>query len=106
MARLPASPRCSSTSPWSSTKAYMRASRLALLLLAAALLAQNPPGARPESTYVLGPDDQIVVRVLDLEEVPDKPFRIDTRGNLNVPLIGRVHAGGLTVEQLEAALTR
>jgi polysaccharide export outer membrane protein len=29
-------------------------------------------------------------------------MRIDLQGNLNIPLIGRVHAGGLTVDQLEA----
>src|ERR1051325_9269037 len=56
--------------------------------------------------YVLGPEDQIVIRVLDLQEVPDRPFRIDTRGNINVPLIGRVHAGGLSIEQLEAELSK
>jgi polysaccharide biosynthesis/export protein len=59
-----------------------------------------------ERAYVLGSEDQIVIRVVDIDEVPDKPFRIDMRGNINVPLIGRVHAGGLTVEQLEAELTR
>jgi protein involved in polysaccharide export with SLBB domain len=51
--------------------------------------------------YTLGPDDQIVIRVLDLEEfgagstaaAADKPYRIDLRGFLNLPLIGRVRAG-------------
>jgi polysaccharide export outer membrane protein len=83
----------------------MRAIDLVLPLMAAATLcAQERPAARPEAAYVLGPEDQIVIRVLDLEEIPDKPFRVDMRGNINVPLIGRVHAGGLTVEQLESSL--
>jgi polysaccharide export outer membrane protein len=63
-------------------------------------------GRGADVAYVLGPDDQVLIRVVDIEEVPDKPFRIDMRGNINVPLIGRVHAAGLTIEQLEAELTR
>jgi polysaccharide export outer membrane protein len=84
----------------------MRAIRFGLAALAAAaLFSQDRPAARTDAAYVLGPEDQIVIRVLDLEEIPDKPFRVDMRGNINVPLIGRVHAGGLTVEQLETELT-
>ena len=36
---------------------------------------------------------------------PDKPVLIGTNGNITLPMIGRVKAGGLTVEQLEAELT-
>jgi polysaccharide biosynthesis/export protein len=54
--------------------------------------------------YVLGPGDQVVIRVLDLEEIGENPFRIDMRGNINLPLAGRIHAGGLSVEELEAAV--
>jgi polysaccharide export outer membrane protein len=55
---------------------------------------------------MLGPDDQVTIRVLNLDEIPTEPFRIDLRGNINVPLAGRIHAAGLTVEQLEAELAR
>jgi polysaccharide export outer membrane protein len=54
--------------------------------------------------YRLGPNDEVVVRVLDAEEIPDKPLRIDSRGNLSLPLVGRVPAAGLTLEQLESEL--
>src|SRR6202022_2409038 len=54
---------------------------------------------------VLGPDDQILIRALDAPEISDKPFLIGTNGNITLPMIGRVKAGGLTVEQLEAELT-
>jgi polysaccharide biosynthesis/export protein len=54
--------------------------------------------------YVLGPGDQVVIRVLDLEEIGENPFRVDMRGNINLPLAGRIHAGGLSVEELEAAV--
>ena len=57
-----------------------------------------------QSGYVLGPDDQIQIRGLNLEELSDKPVIIGTSGNINLPLIGRMHVTGLSVEQLEAAI--
>jgi polysaccharide export outer membrane protein len=60
-----------------------------------------------DSGYVLGPDDEIVIRGTEAPEVSDKPDQsvlIGTNGNITLPLIGRVKAGGLTVEQLEAEL--
>ncbi len=58
-----------------------------------------------KAVYKLGPDDQITIRVLNLEEIGTDPYRIDSGGNIDVPLIGQVHAVGLTVEQLEAELS-
>jgi polysaccharide export outer membrane protein len=55
--------------------------------------------------YVLGPSDEIMIRAMDAEEISDKPFTIDSAGWLNLPMLGRVQAAGLTVGQLEAALT-
>jgi polysaccharide export outer membrane protein len=59
---------------------------------------------KPDSGYVLGPDDQIVIHAIDSPEISDKPFLIGMNGNVTLPLIGRVEAAGLTVEQLETAL--
>jgi len=59
---------------------------------------------RPESGYVLGPDDQIVIHAIDAPEISEKPFLIGINGSLTLPLIGRVEAGGLTVDQLETTL--
>ena len=50
--------------------------------------------------YVLGPDDQIVVQGVGVEEISSAPVRIDMRGDVNFPMIGRVHAAGLTSERL------
>jgi polysaccharide export outer membrane protein len=61
-------------------------------------------GAAPPGSYVLGPDDQIVIRALDAEEISDKPVLIGTNGNISLPLIGRVQAAGLTVEEIELEL--
>ena len=55
-----------------------------------------------ELAYVLGPDDQVSVSVLDLPEISDKTYRIDLNGFIKLPLVaGRIQAAGLTVEQLE-----
>jgi polysaccharide export outer membrane protein len=72
--------------------------------------AVPPPTAAlplgPASNYVLGPGDEITIRVLDLDEIGDKPFRLDLNGEINVPLAGRVDARGLTTAQLEAELAK
>jgi len=82
---------------------------IALALAAAtAAWAQAPAkavastaGEQARSTYVLGPGDQILVRVMDLEEMGKEPYQIDMRGNVNLPMAGRIHASGLSVEELE-----
>jgi protein involved in polysaccharide export with SLBB domain len=66
----------------------------------AILLAQE---AVP-SNYILGPDDQITLFVANLDEASNKPMRIDRRGDLNIPLAGRIHAAGLTPDQLESQI--
>ena len=77
-----------------------------LTLAAVYAAAQQPPvtGTQTVSGYVLGPDDQIVIRVIDAPDISDKPVLIGTNGDITLPMIGRVKAGGLTVEQLETEL--
>jgi polysaccharide export outer membrane protein len=58
------------------------------------------------NAYILGPEDSLNVRVVHLDELGDAPYPIDLRGNVNFPRIGRVHAAGKTVEQLESELTQ
>jgi polysaccharide export outer membrane protein len=85
------------------------ASRGALLALALTAPAQLPAAENADSVrsvYALGPDDQITLRALDADEITDKPFRINPSGFITLPLLGRVHAAGLTSEQLEAELTK
>jgi len=66
-------------------------------LLLILLLFQGPAG--PVQFYILGADDEITVRALDLEDIdPKTPLRIDMRGNISLPLAGRLRAAGLTVE--------
>ncbi len=65
------------------------------------------PAAIPDSTsssYVLGPEDLVTVRVFAADDIPDKPAQIDNNGAITLPMIGQIHAAGLTVEQFQANL--
>ena len=77
------------------------------LIVCTGISISNAQIATPElrSTYVLGPDDSIVIRALDAEEINDKPVRIDLSGNIRLPLVGRIHAAGLTIEQFESEIS-
>ncbi|MGQ9633393.1 MAG: polysaccharide biosynthesis/export family protein [Bryobacteraceae bacterium] len=58
--------------------------------------------AASESSYLLGPGDELVIRALDAEGIAEKPVRIDPAGYIRLPLVGRIKAGRLTVDQLTA----
>ena len=58
------------------------------------------------STYLLGPDDLLEISGPELTEAGGKRSRIDGDGNVEVPLVGRVHVAGLTVEQTEEKLNK
>ena len=77
-------------------------------LFSASLQAFSQPGlvARPPVApeYVLGAGDEIVIRVVNFDEIPDKPVRIDPNGFVDIPLAGRFHASGLTLEQFKSDL--
>jgi polysaccharide export outer membrane protein len=72
-----------------------------LFALCAAAQQSAETAKKLDSGYVLGPDDQIVIHAIDSPEISDKPFLVGMNGNVTLPLVGRVEAGGLTVEQLE-----
>ena len=67
--------------------------------------AELPPDSiRPN--YVLGPNDQILIRAPGIDEINERPFRIDAEGFINLPLIGRIRIGGLNQQQVEAELVK
>jgi polysaccharide export outer membrane protein len=75
---------------------------LTALFTVTSLLAQTAPPAA--TGYILGTGDQISVFVADLpDEFADKTFRIDSAGDVSLPVIGHLHAAGLTTNQLEKA---
>jgi polysaccharide biosynthesis/export protein len=66
--------------------------------------AATPAGESP-SNYILGPEDTITVRVFAADDIPDRPAEISNDGNVTLPMVGQIHAAGLTVDQLQASLT-
>ena len=85
------------------------------------LFAQAPPGGVPQGApqtvpsanaamerlrpnYVLHSGDQILIRAFEMEEISERPFRIDGDGFINLPVVGRLKASGITVERMEATL--
>jgi polysaccharide export outer membrane protein len=92
---------------------------IALLSLSCVVTArgQNPPlpatdqaksKCEPQirSTYLFGPDDLLEISGPELTESGGKRARIDGEGNVDVPLVGRVHVTGLTVQQTEEKLNK
>lgn len=74
-------------------------------LLALRSFAQQPePAEAPRSAYLLGPGDVLTIQALEAEEVSVKEIRIGSNGFINLPMVGRLRAGGSTVEQFEAEL--
>ncbi len=67
-------------------------------------LAQQAGVDTIRPTYVLGPGDQIVIRANEVEDISDKPYSLDADGFIVLPLLGRIKAGGLTVQELEGDL--
>jgi polysaccharide export outer membrane protein len=53
---------------------------------------------------VLGPDDSVTIMALNVDEI-SKQWRIGPSGELNLPMVGRVKAAGMTADQLEAEIT-
>jgi polysaccharide export outer membrane protein len=79
--------------------------KVLLIILVGLIEAAAQEVQKAPSTYVLGPGDQITVQALDLEEIDGKmPIRVDMRGEIKLPLAGRLQAAGLSVEELEEAI--
>lgn len=53
---------------------------------------------------VLGPDDSVTIMALNVDEI-SKQWRIGPSGELNLPLVGRVKAAGMTADQLETEIS-
>ena len=76
----------------------------------APITAQQPPseqvGMSPQlrSNYVLRAGDQILIRAQDEEELSSAPRLIDQSGFVDLPLLGKMQAAGISLDNFEAAL--
>lgn len=59
----------------------------------------------PDPKYVLGPKDTVSIWARQPAEVNGQNIAIDGAGFVNIPLIGRVQAAGMTTEEFERDLT-
>ena len=87
----------------------MKANRSVVAAALTAFLAVQAAHGEEKSaaaSYLLGPEDQINIRILEAQEIADKPIHIDPQGYIELPLAGRVQAAGQTTAQLQQDLTR
>ena len=69
-------------------------------------LGQSPvaPPAVPGVDYRIGAGDEINIHITDADEVKDafaNSFLTDSDGFITVPMVGRIHAAGLTTAELQ-----
>lgn len=64
-----------------------------------------PPAAQQSPSYIVGPQDVLVITSYDQPELTGK-FTIETDGTFTYPLIGRVRVGGMTLRDVEALLRK
>lgn len=73
------------------------------LVLAAALAGSAGAAAQDEPDYVIGIRDVLDISVFNQAELSSR-YTVETDGAFSFPLIGRVAAAGLSVQELEATL--
>jgi polysaccharide export outer membrane protein len=66
--------------------------------------AQSSAGSAVQSAYRLSAGDKLRVTVYGHEDLSGE-FDVDATGDISLPLIGDVHAAGLTANELEMAIT-
>ena len=81
------------------TRGYAAVTYLALFTLLPVLLAEADNGK-----FRIGPEDVLSISVWDNKDVDQIVF-VRPDGQISLPLLGEVQAGGLTVEELASKLT-
>ena len=85
-------------------EATSRASSFASSAPAQSTSAQPLSAVSAPTGYVLSPNDQVGVEVFGEEDLRTAG-RLNSEGNLSVPLLGSIHLAGLTLNQAAAKLT-
>ena len=76
-----------------------------VLGLAVAGHAQEASNGPVSTNYIVGPQDVLTITSYDQENLSGR-FTVETDGTFTYPLIGRFHAGGLTLRQVEDSLKK
>jgi polysaccharide export outer membrane protein len=56
---------------------------------------------RPQGDYIIGPEDKLRIRVFEVKDLSFDDEQVDANGDIELPLIGKVMAAGLTTAQLQ-----
>ncbi|HYM23305.1 MAG TPA: polysaccharide biosynthesis/export family protein [Vicinamibacterales bacterium] len=64
---------------------------------------QARPDQPPAGSYVIGPQDQLLITVLDEPDLTGK-FRVDTDGTITYPYLNRIRVTGLTLDELRSRI--
>lgn len=64
----------------------------------------NQPVSKAE--YILGANDRMSIHVFGADDIPDRPVEVGADGDITAPLVGHVHASGMSIQDLEADLTK
>jgi len=56
-------------------------------------------------SYLIGPQDVLIVDVFGVEEMTDREIAVDGAGRISIPLAGSIAAAGNTPEELAALIT-
>jgi polysaccharide export outer membrane protein len=82
----------------------MRTIGTLIAIVACAAYAQQREPLKPRQGQVIGPEDTISISAVEAEEI-SKAWRVDSAGELNLPMVGRIQAAGMTVKEFERTLT-
>jgi len=61
---------------------------------------------RPVGDYVIGPEDKLTIRVFEVKDLSFDDEQVDASGDIELPLIGKVMAAGMTTAQLEREIAQ
>src|SRR5579885_980060 len=76
--------------------------RIMRIVSAVLLLAYLAQGSNLQQG-VLGPEDTVSITALNVEEI-SKAWRIGADGSLSLPMLGRIAASGMSVEELQSEI--
>jgi polysaccharide export outer membrane protein len=76
-----------------------------VLCAVAAGRAQTPSSVQNQASYIVGPQDVLVITSYDQPELTGK-FTIEIDGTFSYPLVGRVRVGGMTLRDVEELLKK
>jgi polysaccharide biosynthesis/export protein len=74
--------------------------RTLLVLLLPVIVAQPTPAAGGQSDYLVGPNDVLVITVFDQPQLSGK-YLVQADGSVTFPLLGRLKAGGMSMQAVE-----